>query len=185
MMTTEAASRHAPFLAAGLLGAAILIVLAVFALFQQQSSETALSVEQLAAYRSELAQRPRLQAEFARIRDREAVATGLWHGASGPLAAAEIQRIVNDVVESCGGEVRSAQNLPSSRQGGLETIEVQYELSLPLATLKRAIYRLETATPFLFLDNIDLKVGDAQPAAAPATVQVQWIVRGYRRTGRS
>jgi hypothetical protein len=185
-MTTEPASRHTLILGAVLLASATLLGLGVFALFQRSASEVTAASESLAAYRAELAQRPRLEAEFARTKTREESAAGLLHGASGPLAAAELQRVVKDVITGCGGDVHSAQNLPPSQRSGLETVEVQYELTLPLATLKRAIYRLETATPYLFLDHVDLKVWEApQPSTTPPTIQVQWIVRGYRWTGKS
>ena len=93
-------------------------------LFAAQRAEIDETAQLVSLYRTEIALRPGLTRELASLRRREAKTAGLLHGSSAALAAADMQRIVKQAIEQAGGQLRSAQNLPTSVENGLETIEV-------------------------------------------------------------
>jgi general secretion pathway protein M len=165
----------------------IVIVLPVAETFGEQSDEIAQSQDEYAAYRAQIASRPRLEAELAALDRQESSTAGLLRGGNAALAAANMQGLVKTLVERHGGQVRSVQNLPSSMVGGLEKIEVQYELSIPLGSLKAVTWQLETNVPYLFLDDVQIhpengwSPGDA--AASSRNLYVQWTITGYRWVG--
>lgn len=168
-------------------GFGLLVVFPVWEVFAAQSDDIAQSRRQLSLYQMEIASRPRLEAELAALNQREASSAVLLRGNSAALAAANMQSIVKPLIESHGGQVRSAQNLPSAPLGDLEEIEVQYDLSLPVGSLKEVTYQLETGAPYLFLDDVDIKVWESLQSegssAEPPNVQVHWTIAGYRWAG--
>ncbi len=186
-MTMSRDTRTFAILGTAVLVAALAAVVPIVHLFATQQASIAQSARLLALYDAELHQRPELELQLASLKQREASAAGLLTGASEPLAAARMQSLVKAVIERNGGQVRSVQNLPSTTVDGLEAIELQYELSLPMESVKNTLYQLETGSPYLFLDQADLKVWETlQSESAPATpqaVQATWIVRGYRWVG--
>jgi general secretion pathway protein M len=165
----------------------IVVVLPVVETFGEQSDEIAQSQEQFAIYNSQIASRPKLEAQLTALNQREASTAGLLRGDSAALAAASMQSLVKALVERRGGQVRSVQNLPSQPLGGLEKIEVQYELSIPLGSLAGVAYQLETSVPYLFLDDVDVRSEEAwlpqDATGAPRDLHVQWTIRGYRWAG--
>jgi general secretion pathway protein M len=165
----------------------IAVVAPVAVSFTEQSDEIEQSRDQLAQYRALIASRPALEARLATIGRRDASMSGLLQGNSTALAAANMQELVTSMVHRHGGQVRSVQNLPASSTGGLEKVEVQYELSLPLASLKSVIYQLETGQPFLYLDQMDVHPEESAaldgPMRAPSDLHVELLVRGYRWVG--
>ena len=172
-----------------LIGIVLVLVMAVAVpvagSFAEQNDEIEQSKTLLADYRAEIAARPALEARLAALGRREATTGGLLRGDSTALAAADMQTLVTTLVHQHGGQVRSVQNFPAAPAGGLEKIAVQYELSLPLASLQNVVYRLETGQPFLFLDRVDIHPEEAGTldGAAPRDLHVELLIRGYRWAG--
>lgn len=189
MMARQAPGRGwAAAILAGIVLIVLIVVVAPVAVsFAEQGDEIEQSRDQLAQYRALIASRPALEARLATIGRRDASMSGLLQGDSTALAAANMQALVTALVHRHGGQVRSVQNLPAASSGGLEKIEVQYELSLPLASLKGAIYQLETGQPFLYLDEMDIHPEESAaldgPMSAPRDLHVELLVRGYRWVG--
>jgi general secretion pathway protein M len=162
----------------------IAVVAPVTLSFAEQSDEVAQSRDQLADYRAQIASRPVLEARLAAIDKQDASTAGLLRGDSTALAAANMQGLVTALLHRHGGQVRSMQNLPSSFTGGLEKIDVQFELSVPLASLKSVIYQLETGLPFLYIDQMAIHPEEDAaldgPMSAPRDLHVELLVHGYR-----
>ncbi len=163
------------------------VIMPVTDAFADQQADIDQSHQLLAAFERRIAMRPIVEARLAELKSHETSATGLIEGASAELAAANVQNLVKTLVESESGQVHSAQNLPPVTAGGFQRIDIQYELSLPMTHLKTAAYRLETSTPYLFLDGIDLRAPEnweipGQPSDPPS-LEVHWTVRAYRWTG--
>lgn len=164
---------------------AFAVLMPIGELFADQSDEAAQAQQELGVYRAQIAARPRLEAELAAV-DRQTPATSqLLTGASTALAAATMQSLVKDLVERHGGQVRSAQTLAASIANGLEKVQVQYELSIPLGSLKAVTYQLETRAPYLFLDEVEIhpELYTGGATGAPGNLHVQWLVHGYRQRG--
>jgi general secretion pathway protein M len=165
----------------------IVIGVPVVESFIDQNDEIAQSKAMLARLRAQIAARPQLEKELAAI-DRQGAATAsLLKGDSAALAAANMQDVVKTLVERHGGQVRSVQNLPSALVSGLERIQVQYELSLPLGSLPGITYALETNTPYLFLNNMDIRAekawGPGGTSGDVPNLHILWTVSGYRWAG--
>lgn len=169
---------------AGTLAVLLLVVLIpLFVLLAGQSDEVVQARADLAASRAQIAARPRLQAELAALERQESQTGALLGGTSTALAAASMQSLVKELVEHHGGQMRSAQTLAASATTGLEKVQVQFELSLPLGSLKAATYELESKAPYLFLDEVEIRPEQYTGAAAtaPGSLHVTWTVHGYRR----
>ncbi|HEY1707118.1 MAG TPA: type II secretion system protein GspM [Rhizomicrobium sp.] len=155
--------------------------------FIDQSDEIAESKTTLIRLRGQIAAKPRLERELAEIDSLGAATASLLRGGSEALAAANMQNAVKGLVERHGGQVRSAQNLPSAMLGALQRIQVQYELSLPLGSLPAVTYELETSMPYLFLNDVDIRAekawGPGGTSSGVPNLHVLWTVSGYRWAG--
>ncbi len=173
-----------PFLL--LLGLIVLVVHLIMRPSQQRrviERDTAL----LAALQSAVAERPALERELQQVRAQQAMSPTLLPGASTALAAAAVQSEVKRIVDSQGGEIKSAQNGPSVIANEFEKIEIRYTLSASLTAAIEMIYQIETHTPYLFVDGVELRTaeggaGDAHPAVEPK-LTIRWNVYGYRWMG--
>jgi len=163
------------------------VIMPVSDAFADQQDAIDQSHQLLAAYESRIALRPIVEARLAELKSHETSNTGLIEGASAELAAANVQNLVKSLVESESGQVHSAQNLAPVTAGGFQRIDIQYDVSLPMTHLKSAAYRIETSTPYLFLDGIDLRAPENWESAGqqndPPNLEVRWTVRAYRWTG--
>jgi hypothetical protein len=165
----------------------LVVIMPVTDAFAEQQDSIDQSHQMLAAYQSRIALRPLVEARLAELKSHETSATGLIGGASAELAAANVQNLVKGLIESESGQVHSAQNLPPVTAGGFQRIDIQYDVSLPMTHLKSAAYRIETSTPYLFLDGIDLRAPENWETPGqqidPPNLEVRWTVRAYRWTG--
>ncbi len=152
-----------------------------------ESEDIEHSLALLSRYEALAEARPQVEAELQAMQQRNATMSGLIEGNSVALAAAQMQSDVKTIVENNGGTVLSSQNLPSSLTDNFEKIEIQYDLTLQPANLKKIIYQIETHTPYLFLDSVNMRMpenwGLEDPAAAVPAMEVQFVVRGYRWVG--
>jgi len=151
-----------------------------------EAAEIEQSLDRLAGYEAAIAARPQLEAELKRVQQESASLAGLVTGASAPLAAANMQNAVRTVVGRSGGEIRSSQNLPPSSADGFEKIDIAYDVTLPMNRLKDLLYQLETATPFLFLDRLNLETQQnlsQRPDGTQPQIDIHFVARGYRWVG--
>ena len=189
-MTLERWQQQA--LAAGiLLGLALIAWFAVInpiaGAFQDQRERQDRASRLLASYQAELAARPQLEAQLDRLKEGQSATSRLVQGQNADLAAANMQSLVKALVAQETGQIRTAQNLDPQSNDGLERIAIQYEISLPAARLENTIYRVETDSPNLFLDDVDNRMPESWQtegaAGDPPPVEVRWTVRGYRNMG--
>ena len=80
--------------------------------------------------------------------------------------------------------MRSAETLSSTATGAAERVVVQEEISLPAASLAAATYDIETGTPYLFIDGVEIRpeLYAGSGAGAPTALHVLWTIHGYRRS---
>ena len=165
----------------------VVIVAPVAASFAAQEDEIESARQDLATYRAEIASRPALEAQLAAMNTREASMAGLLRGDSTALAAAAMQSRVTALVQRHSGQVRSVQNLPPVAVGALERVEVQFDLSAPQGSLKSVLYQIETGSPFLYIDRVDVHPEEGStpdsPMAAPRDLHLEILVGGYRWAG--
>ncbi|HUH83100.1 MAG TPA: type II secretion system protein GspM [Stellaceae bacterium] len=111
----------------------------------------------LARYRGVAADLPERQQELARLRQRQATSEGFLQGPNDALVAAQIQNRVKALVEAAHGELKSTQVLPAQDEGKYRRLTIRAQMTLDIAAAQRVLYGVETASPLLFLDNVDLR----------------------------
>ena len=129
------------------------------------------------------------QAELAALKQRQSTQVGFLQGANDTLLAAQIQNRIKSLADATKGELRSTQVLPSQDEGKLRRITVRGQMSTTLSGALGVFHGLESASPLLFLDNVDLRARPAQlrdrSASAVNTdvMDVQFDVYGYTHAG--
>lgn len=122
-----------------------------------------------------------------RILARAETANGFFLTSDKPaLASAELQKRVKQVIEQSGGTVVSSQMLGEKGENSLEQVVLRVQLRCSVEELQKVLYSLETQTPILLLDNIQLA---ARPAGGITTgrgvtslqqLDVRFDVTGFR-----
>lgn len=165
----------------------VFVVVPAVLAFRAQSEDTRQALHQLAVYRAEAGIRPALERELKEARQRLSSVPGQIAGTNAPLAQAALQSDVKALVDRNGGNIVSAQIVPTTKTDGFETISVQYDLVVPVTRLSDLMYAIESHTPYLFIDGASISMpqiwqpGDAQ--AAEPKVEVRWTIHGYRWVG--
>lgn len=114
----------------------------------QQSLNRASNQQQTIAY---------LEHELTRLKKNPEAAAGLLAGTNPSIVAAQLQERLRVLVDRSHGELRRAQVLPATDVGKFRRIAVRADVVLSLAGLQQVIYDLEAASPYLFVDNLDVK----------------------------
>jgi general secretion pathway protein M len=128
-----------------------------------------------------------LQAELARLKGHGVSGAGTMQSPNESLAAAELQNRIKSSVEAARGELRSTQILPSREEGAFQRISIRGQIAVNLEALQRIFYELESTSPLLFLDNVDIRVRPMRQPNEVATdnpiLDVRFDLYGYvRRT---
>jgi general secretion pathway protein M len=126
-----------------------------------------------------------LRASLVELKKSEASIPGFIEGANESIAAAQLQSRIKTAVEAVKGEMRSTQILPARDDGKYRRIAVRGQMLLTTAGLQRVLHDLESASPYLFLDNVDIKVRPQQrnrdTAVQEPTLEVRFDVAGFMR----
>jgi general secretion pathway protein M len=107
--------------------------------------------------------------------------------ARAELAAAELQEQAQAIFDANGAKVNSTQILPGKDEGAYRQVTVSVQLMAPLSAVKAMLYAMESARPYLFLDNFSIRspnmiVGRGEPATEPELI-VQFDLSGYALKG--
>lgn len=98
-----------------------------------------------------------LQAELAALKQHQASAVGFLQSSTESLAAAELQSRIKSSVEAAHGDLRSTQILPGHDEGGFRRVSIRGQIVVDMAAMQRLFYELEASTPFLFVDNVEVR----------------------------
>jgi len=122
-----------------------------------------------------------LKAEAARLTSAKIKTVGLLQSANDSLAAADLQNRIKLLVESVHGDVRSTQTLATRSEGEFRRVSIRSQIATDLPGLQKIIYTIETSSPLLFLDNIDIRVRPNQKAGAAneGPLDVSFDVYGF------
>lgn len=99
---------------------------------------------------------PELEGQERELRSANLLTPYLLSADNSALAAADVQRRLQDIVNAHKGRVLSTRVLRSQADGPFERITVNARLQLSLEGLQSLLYELETATPFLFIDSLSV-----------------------------
>ncbi len=148
--------------AVGLL-AAVIAALAVFAVlpaieaYDDTDAALALAAEQTTGFERVARVRSAYEARLEDLTARESASQLYLQGSTDALAAANLQDKVNGVIEQHGGTVRSIQILPARDDGEFRRVSVRVQFSASAESMFRAVYSLEAARPFVFIENLDIR----------------------------
>lgn len=140
----------------------------------------------LTRYSRVVGMRDGLQAKAAQVKVLEA-SRHFLKSASPTLAAAELQELVKTIMDENGGKLNSFSPLAYKDDGAYRQITVALQLNAPLSAIKATLYALESARPYLFVDNLSIRapfnVGTRVDASSEPELNVQFNVTGYAMKG--
>jgi general secretion pathway protein M len=184
--------RSRRFVAVGLLALAGLAfysfvadpLLAGYADSRRQTAEARATLEHYQALGRDI---PELKKQLDALHRRGATGAGYLDGQNETLVAAALQERLKGAVTQTGGRLNSTQVLASSEKGQTRRVTVRGQMQMSIGTLQRVLYTLESGSPYLFVDNLDVRpmVGAPGPETqgGDALLDVHFDVYGYMRSG--
>jgi len=178
-------------LAAGLLAAAVVLVVLVFALptwylYKRYDRELGEREENLERFRRIAGTRAEVARQLEAMRGKETRRFFLRSGAAA-LSAAEAQEIIRGMVEASGARLITTQALPSKDEGRYRFVGAQVQLAANIFALRNLLHRIETNIPYLYIDNLMVKTqvpGNFKPGpGAEPEMFVTFDMHGYSLTG--
>ena len=73
------------------------------------------------------------------------------------LASAEMQEFIKKTIVEAGGQLSSTQALPVSNKDKFSHITVRVRMTGNSEVLRAVLYKIETSTPFIIIDQIDIR----------------------------
>lgn len=153
------------------------VIAPVLSAYRGTDEEIAQTKELLDRYESLAQMRVAYQTRLDELNSEQG-GTGIYlSGATDAVAAAELQNRVKEIVNQYGGSLRSIQNLPVKSDGDFHRVAVRVQFNANLASLHRALYQLESAKPFVFVDNLDVRNRRARGRNAPEDLDPLLTIR--------
>jgi general secretion pathway protein M len=113
--------------------------------------------DQLARYQRLAAERPALEQQIQQT-ENERTSDGYYlSGGTDAVAAAGLQDRVNALVGAKGGLLRSIQPMPGVDVQGFRRITLRVQMTATIEVLFETLYALESGTPMLFIENLDIQ----------------------------
>ncbi|WP_448506873.1 type II secretion system protein GspM [Immundisolibacter sp.] len=164
--------------------AGVMVYLPYQKLHQRYDARIDELLQHIGRYRGIAGTRPVIEANIARLKKLD---PGRFYlKASAPaLAAAEVQQMAMNAIEPNQLQVESTQIAAHKDDGTRRKVTVNFRLRGPLPAVHKALYQLETAVPYLFLDNLVIRSTVTRnyrpvPGVEP-DVSVQFDLSGYAR----
>ena len=73
------------------------------------------------------------------------------------LASAEMQEFIKKAIVDAGGQLSSTQALPVSNKDKFSRITVRVRMTGNSEVLRAVLYKIETSTPLIIIDQIDIR----------------------------
>ncbi|MEQ1637881.1 MAG: type II secretion system protein GspM [Methylococcales bacterium] len=111
---------------------------------------------QLQRYTGKVASRESVIAQTAELKS-TIMGFGIFSAQKSiPLVLAEMQEKIKTAVSNAGGELTSTQNLSQKPVDGLVKLGINASFSGKIENLKNILYELESAKPYLMIENIKI-----------------------------
>ena len=171
----------------------LLVVEPVIAAYRDAGAAITQAQRLLQSYRERAEQRPQLAQLLAEEEESAADLTGYLAAVDDALAAVELQDRTKAVVETAGGQLRSAQSLkvePVDAVAGVRRAGIKVRFTADIESLATILYELETGEPYLFVDALSVREPRRQrrrrdePEAAPQ-LDVVVDLYGYVRDAQA
>lgn len=127
----------------------------------------------LQRYAANFARPEKVREEVEKVK-RRLRSLGIFNANStGALAVAEMQQKIKDAIIAAGGNLMSTQAMAEEKVEGLTRILVKVRFSGRVETLKDVLYVLESSTPYMLVEN--LQVTSVRGTRNPKTRQVEAV----------
>lgn len=179
--------KQSKFAALGILALMLVLVVSAIAvplwlLNRRYDAAVEEAATRLERYSRIVGMREGLQQKAAEIKALEATHHFL-KSASPALAAAELQEQAKHILDENGGKLNSIQILPHRDDGLYRQVSVSLQLTAPLSGVKAMLHALESAHPYLFVDNFSIRATSMAPvrndSASDPDLIVQFDLTGY------
>ncbi len=171
-------------LAAAALGAWVGIVEPVKARFAEHDRTIEQSRDLLSRHMRIALERQQLEAQLSALRETQSTVGRLIEGDSVELSAAGVQNWLKALTEANDAELKSTQILPAEDGETFRKVAVRVTMMANTEAAQAVFHALETATPYLFLDRLDLrgpKRRSRRKKKNEGILQVRFDVFGYMR----
>ena len=171
-------------LAAAALGAWVGIVEPVKLRFAEHDRTIEQSRDLLSRHMRIAHERQQLEAQLTALRETQSTSGRLIEGDSVELAAAGVQNKLKALADANGAELKSTQILPAEDSEAFRRVAVRVTMMADTEAAQAVFHALETATPYLFLDRLDLrgpKRRSRRKNKNQGILQVRFDVFGYMR----
>jgi general secretion pathway protein M len=174
-------------LAAAVLGAWEFVVRPIAAEFAEHEAAIEQNQLMLVRFARVAGMRGVLEKERDRLKGEIDGRSGLLAGNNPALIGAGLQDRIKGIVSNHGGRLQSAQILQPTGQKEFTRVSVRVVMTSEVPSLQKILYDIETATPYLFVDDVDVRKRVVRrPRQARTEVEEQLTVRltvfGYARS---
>lgn len=135
--------------------------------------------DRLQRYRRVAALRPAIEEAIKGAEQRDSRKYYLKAG-SPTLAAAELQGLVTRIVDINQGKIVSSQILPSKEEAkaaGPLKVAISVQLGAAIIPLQMILHTLETAEPYLFIDQMTVRANQGRAYKPMPGVQPEYVVQ--------
>jgi len=137
----------------------------------------------MARYQRIGATRPALEAKLAAVKARDPH-KGFLKNASPALAASEVQDVTKNLIEANGGKLNAMTISQPHDDGRFRQVAVNVQMSSSVTALRKMLYALESAQPYLFVSNLNVRANipygfRPQPGPDPEILFVTMDVSGF------
>jgi general secretion pathway protein M len=130
-------------------------------------------------------ERQQLEAQLATLRETQSTTGRLIEGDSVELATAGMQNKLKALTRANDAELKSTQILPAQDGETFRKVTVRVTMMADTEAAQAVFHALETATPYLFLDRLDLRGPKRRSRRKnkkdQGILQVRFDIFGYMR----
>ena len=142
--------------------------------------------DKIARYQRLLNELPALEAAVSELDRKNPLDPYLLSGKNRALAAANLQRSLQEAAEKHGVTILSLRVRPSVAEAQMERIAVEARLRADIRPLRELLYYVETTTPYMFVDDLSIKVRRSRRArSAPTGLEINLTLYGLRAADRT
>jgi hypothetical protein len=148
-----------------------------YAELQDQIDQAAFNLQR---YQRIAADLPALRQDQQRLRNENPLTAYLIAGHNRSLAAAGLQRQLQELAGKHGGRILSSRALKHQQEGPLETVTLDARLQISVSGLQELIYALETGQPFTRIDMINITARQGRARQQATMIDVRLTISGLR-----
>jgi general secretion pathway protein M len=136
--------------------------------------------DDIVRYQQLLGQRPALERNIETLEAQHPIAPYLLDGSNAALAAANLQRRLQEIAAEHGARVISVQVQAPVQEGPLERISLQARVQSDSLGFRDTLYDLEAGQPYLFIEDISISVRPTARRSEEDLMEVRMTLVGYR-----